>query len=261
MKVILTTVWGIICVVILFYGHSYWSERTEVQTEMEKHAANSSIQGTAKSNKATYEDILAKAQNWPKTAQQQFEKSLKEDKPFKILFVGSAALGAKDQGMLKDVVQELNNTYGDHVTISIHTYNGTSMEFVANKDQQEIAAEKAQLIVFEPFLLNDNGKVAIEDSLTNLTTVMEEVKTANPDAVFILQPSYPLFGAKHYPGQVDKLKQYAEQNNIAYLDHWTAWPDYHNKQFISYLSPDQSGPSEKGIQVWSQYLIRYLIHE
>ena len=75
----------------------------------------------------------------------------------------------------------LTDAYGnDHIAIAIHTYDRTSKEFLANNDQLEIAAEKAQLIVFEPFLLNDNGKVAIGDSLNNLTKVIEDVKADKP---------------------------------------------------------------------------------
>ncbi|MCQ6279994.1 hypothetical protein [Bacillus sp. EB600] len=262
MKYFFTTVWAIICVVVLFYGHSYWSQRTAVKAETDQQINYSVTPETAKTNEPNVDEILAKAQNWPEPARQQFQQSVQQNKPFKILFVGSTALGTKDQGMLKDVVQQLTESYGkDHIEISVHTYDVTSKEFLGNNDQQEIAAEKAQLIVFEPFLLNDNGKVAIGDSLNNLTKVIEEEKAATPETTFVLQPSYPLFGAKFYPGQVAKLKQYADQNKLAYLDHWTAWPDSANAKLKDYLLPDQSGPSEKGIQVWSQYLINYLIHK
>lgn len=59
--------------------------------------------------------------------------------------------------------------------------------------------------------------------------------------------------------QTAKLKQYATQNQIAYLDHWTAWPDTNNVQLKNDLLADQSAPNEKGNQIWSQYLIHYFI--
>jgi hypothetical protein len=164
--------------------------------------------------------------------------------------------------MLKDVIGHLNENFGtDHIAVSVHTYNVTSNEFIANNTQKEIAAEKAQLIVFEPFLLNDNNKGTVANSLNNLTKIMGDVKAANPGTTFILQPSYPLYAAKYYPRQVAKLKQYAAQNQITYLDHWTSWPASTDKALNDYLLPGGTGPNEKGIQIWSQYLINYLIHK
>jgi hypothetical protein len=263
MKVFITAVWAIVCLVILFYGHSYWNERTAVKAEIEKKIASPKVvQEIKKENEPNYDEILAKAQNWPESARQQFQKSLEQKQLFKILFVGSTALGNKDSGMLKDVIQQLNDSFGsDHISITVHTYDVTSSDFIAKNDQLEIASEKAQLIVFEPFLLNDNNKGNVKDSLNNLTKVIGDVARTNPDTTFILQPSYPLYAAKYYPIQVAKLKQYAAQNQITYLDHWTSWPASTDKTLNDYLLPGGTGPNEKGIQVWSQYLINYLIHK
>jgi hypothetical protein len=261
MKYFFTLIWMIICVVVLFFGHHFWNERTAVTPAAAKQAIPSVVQAAAKSAAPTNDDLISKSQNWPKTAQEQFQQALKQNHPFKILFVGSAALGTKDQGMLKDVIQGLTAAYGSHIEMSSHTYDVSSNQFLLNHDQVEMAAEKAQLIVLEPFLLNDNGKVAIDESLNNLTKVIGDVNASNPNTTFILQPSYPLFGAKFYPGQVARLKQYAAQHGLTYLDHWTAWPDTASADLKNYLLPDQSGPSDKGNQVWSQYLLHYLVHK
>lgn len=261
MKVIFTAIWTIICLAVLFYGHFYWNERTAVKVASEKQPAAPVIQEPKKVNQPNYDEILVKAQNWPEPVRQQFQQALEQKQPFKILFIGSTALGSQDQGMLKDVIQQLTAAYGSNLSVAVHTYDVTSNEFVTKNDQLEIAAEKAQLIVYEPFLLNDNNKGSVEDTLNNLSKVIKDVKATNPNTTFILQPSYPLFNAKFYPMQVAKLKQYAEQNQITYLDHWTAWPDSKNPDLNNYLLPDASGPSNKGIQVWSEYLINYFIHQ
>jgi hypothetical protein len=262
MKVFFTAVWAVICLVILFYGHSYWNDRTAVKAEIEKKVSSPTSQASKQTNEQNYDELLAKAQNWPESARQQFQQKLKQKKSFKILFVGSAALGNKDQGMLKDVIQQLNDSFGsDHLSIAVHTYDVTSSDFLVKNDQLEVEAEKAQLIVFEPFLLNDNNKGNVRDSLNNLTKVIGDVKAANPDTTFILQPSYPLYAAKYYPIQVAKLKQYAAQNQITYLDHWTSWPATTDKALNDYLLPGEAGPNDKGNQVWSQYLINFLIHK
>ncbi len=261
MKYLLTVVWTIVCAVVLFIGHSYWKERTTVKGIAEKQLTSSESEKPQNTAGPNFDDLLAKTKNWPEPARTQFEQALKQNQKFTILFVGSKALGSSEQGMLKDVVQEVSNTYGqEHIQISIHTYDETSKDFLANNRQQEMAAENAQMIIYEPFLLNNNGKsVPIGECLNNLTKVISDVQAANPNTTIILMPSFPLYNAKYYPNQEAKLKQYAEQNQLAYLDHWTAWPDTNNPELQNDLLPDLTAPNDKGNQIWSQYLIHYLI--
>lgn len=254
MKYFVTIIWAIICIEVLLFGHHYWNTRTTVKADIKTAAVPS-----APAKVPDDAGILAKTNNWPPAARGQFQQDLQQNKPFKILFVGSKALGSKDQGMLKDVVSQLTAAYGSHIDISIDTYDTTTGQFLADKDQLQIEAEKAQLIVFEPFILNDNGNEEIGNSLTDLTTIIQDVKAADPETTFILQPSYPLYQAVHYPVQVAQLKQYAQQQQIPYLDHWTAWPDTNNPALTNDLLPDQSAANDNGNQIWSQYLINYFI--
>ncbi|MGG5255140.1 SGNH/GDSL hydrolase family protein [Neobacillus sp. SM06] len=177
-------------------------------------------------------------------------------KPFTILFVGSGA----DRGSAQIIAAKLEETFGGKlVKTAIQTSDLTSTEFVAQKKSLEIASEQAQLILFEPFLLNDNGNVETKTALANVSKIIEDVKAVNPDVTFILQPSYPLYAAKYYPLQVDALKKYASDNGITYLDHWKAWPDYQKAELKNYLLADQSGPNEKGNAIWAKFLEDYLI--
>jgi hypothetical protein len=155
----------------------------------------------------------------------------------------------------------LKVAYGSkQIKIDILIYDDTSMEFVENNKKQEVSTKKADLILFEPFLLNDNdGMVIIQDSLTHLSKIMKDVEKVNPDTTFLLQPSYPLYGATLYPKQVAELKKYAKENNITYLDHWKAWPDLSNPELKDYLLPGQNGPNEKGNEIWENYVLDYFI--
>jgi hypothetical protein len=250
MKSIFTAFWAIVCIVVLFYGHSYWSKKTDVKANMD-----TSIE--VKTQSETYEDVtqyLNMAKNWPESAKQKFQETLKEKKPFKILFVGSTALGTNDEGWAQDAAAKIGKAYGsEKVEVSMLTYDVTTKDFVDNGKQDELIAQKAHLIVFEPFLLNDNGAlIPIQDSLKNLSTVLEDVKKANPKTTFILQPSYPINGAKTYPIQADGLKEYASENSIAYLDHWNSWPE-------NELLTDQHGPNEKGNEIWEKFVEDYFI--
>jgi hypothetical protein len=62
----------------------------------------------------------------------------------------------------------------------------------------------------------------------------------------MLMPLHPLYKAKLYPIQVAELKEYAEINQIPYLDHWSAWPVLESEDMLNFLTPDKSAPNEEG---------------
>jgi hypothetical protein len=246
MKYFLTVVWGIVCVSVLVYGHYHWNQQTAVQ------AFDTTIVDEKPLN---IEPYLEMAANWPEAAKAQFQLTLEEEKPYKILFIGSSAMEWE-----KHVTQRLVESYGsERVTTALYTYDQTSTELITEGKQQELAAEKAQLVVIEPFLLNDNGEVEIDVTLANLSKLMEDIKAENPDSTFILQPSYPIYQPKLYAEQIAALKEYAAENNLTYLDHWTAWPATDNVEIKDYLAEGQNGPNEKGNQIWGEFLEGYFI--
>ena len=121
--------------------------------------------------------------------------------------------------------------------------------------------EQPDLILFEPFILKDNGEVGIDHSLENASAVIASVKESLPQTEVILQPPHPLYKANFYPKQVEELQQFAEDNGITYLNHWEAWPDKNSEEIKEYISEDASQPSAKGHQLWADYLIDYFIAE
>ena len=62
-----------------------------------------------------------------------------------------------------------------------------------------------------------------------------------------------------YPTQVDALKKYAEQQQITYLDHWSAWPNSSDPKLMDYLTAKRDAPSQKGIKIWSNYIVKFLL--
>lgn len=268
MKNFLTILLGIICVTVLIFGRSYWNQQIEEASAKNKNSlaekpSSASTSTTQNDNlDLPSKDLIAFTGNWPASAVDQFKHTLSENKPFKILFVGSPAIGSDTSGTYPVVKEKLIATFGKkNIDVSIHTFNTTSSQFIKNKGEESIADEGADLIIFEPFILLNNGFVVMENTLKDITQVIEEIKAVQPAATFILQPSYPLYKAKIYPSQVTGLKKFAEKNKITYLDHWSAWPDPNADTMKEYLQPDQSAPSEKGNKAWSDFLINYLISE
>ncbi|MFB3170029.1 SGNH/GDSL hydrolase family protein [Neobacillus sp. 179-C4.2 HS] len=252
MKYFLTALWVFVCIGVLAFSHITWNKQTTVQ------AVVSDTEPSVKqdTNGVNADDkYMALAANLPEAAKKQLKLSLKDGKPYSILFVGSTALQWGSQ-----VTESLLKSYGsERITTEMHTYDLTSNDFIGENKQLELAAKKAQLIVIEPFLLNDNGEVTIENTLANLTKIMEDIKAESPDTTFILQPSNPIYLPKLYSTQVEALKNYAVANNITFLDHWTAWPATDNIDIKNYLINGQNVPNEQGTQVWAQYLIEYFV--
>ena len=261
MKKFLTILLGLACVTVLFYGHNYWKQRiaSASNTAVSSTSDQQSLEVTSH-NDDSDTDLLAYTSNWPAHSVDRFKETLHEKTSFKVLFVGSRAIGTKNKGAFPFIKEQLIETFGEkNIQVAIKTFDSNSTEFLKKKEQDEISAKKADLIIFEPFILMNNGVVLIEDTLKNTSKIIDDIKTKNPDTEFILQPSYPLYNAKIYPKQVEALKEYAAEKEIPYLDHWSAWPESDNVKLKNYLLPDQSAPNEKGDKVWSDYILQFLI--
>jgi len=260
MKNLLTVLLAMACLAVLFLGHSYWNEKIEAAPESKSITFGNQDGQDTTSEEGQTNDPLLFTKNWPDTAVNQFKQALKEKRAFKIVFAGSTAIGSDTSGMTGIVKQKLIESFGDKtLDVEVKTYDVTSTAFVESNQLDELAAEKADMLVIEPFILLNNGMVETETSLSDLSTIIDSVEAKNPDTTVIIQPSYPLFQAKIYPQQVAALKDYATQHKLTYLDHWSAWPDSNSATIKDYLTKDQSAPSDKGNQVWSQYLLDYLI--
>lgn len=253
MKKAFTVVLGIACVIVLFIGQSYWKQQIAASA---KDTTEVTEETTTEHEKNDQTDVVAYAKNWPESAVARFSQAVEENKAFDILFVGSPVMA----DTYETVKKQMTDTYGKSIQMSLQTNDLTSTQFIEGGMDEKIAAKQADLVVIEPFLLIDNGEVGIEESLDNLTTFVESIKEANPEVTVLLQPSHPLYNAKFYPVQVSRLQAFAEENQLTYLDHWSAWPDPKSEEIIEYLTEDQSGPSEKGTQKWSEYLENYFIH-
>ncbi|NHM30022.1 SGNH/GDSL hydrolase family protein [Neobacillus terrae] len=271
MKVFFTIVLGICCMVILILGQIHWKESTLVSANKPNSPEEQAFDNDTSAPKLKSKEInkkqdssintyLSMAANWPHQAQESFKKSLIDKKLYKVLIVGSNAINTSKGSWSSMVAKQLEETYGKkNMKVTVRTYDLNSMQFINQKKYLELVNESADLVLFEPFTLNDNGEVVMENSLENLSTFMEAFKQKNPSVAFIIQPPHPLYQAKFYPKQVDALKEYAKQDNITYLDHWPVWPDPNSEEIKSYLLADQSGPNEKGNKVWGDFLLNYFI--
>lgn len=260
MKAFFTTLLAIICMGVLLWGNIYWTKKTTVSGESNETPIVSETRKVEEKTAKPSDSLLEFTKNWPEQSVASFKKALKEERPFKVLLIGSSALGDEQAGWAVQTKEQLVTAYGqEHMNVEIQVFDQTSREFTNEGGAEKVANAQADMVLFEPFTLMDNGEVAIEDSLNNIQLVMDDTLEANPETVFILMPPHPIYNATFYPKQVEALKEYASQNSVAYLDHWEAWPDYSSEEVKGYISADNSQPNEKGHELWSKYVTEYLI--
>lgn len=268
LKTFFTTILAIICAFILIMGNIHWGNRTNIKAESKSmdiavtHLESADEKQKAEIDEEQPQELLNLAANLPEQTRIQFEKALEQNKEFKILFVGSNSLGEGEQSWPKILEQKLLDAYGESIlNFKTLIYDMTTQEFMDENKQEELAKEEADLILFEPFVLKDNGEVVVETSLEYVSNIIDYVKTIKPGTTFILQPPHPIYNAGFYTVQVRALEKFAQDNEIPYLNHWVVWPETSSEEIKNYLVTNPSGPNEKGHELWAEFLANFFIAE
>ncbi|MBS4206719.1 SGNH/GDSL hydrolase family protein [Bacillus sp. FJAT-50079] len=259
MKAFIATIAAIVCAIFLVFSYTYWKDQTTVSSFSEKDSTSNQSPKAETSAKQIDPSLLEKTENWPESARQSLSASLEAGTPYHIAIVGSQALGGED-GWATRLKNEFEETFSkDLINVSIFEFaDQTSDQFIMDGGDQLVAESSPDLVLFEPFTLNDNGNVSVEKNHENIMTFLETVK----ESVVILQPPHPIFNAQIYPGQVNDLHLFANEQNLPYIDHWEVWPDYMTEEIKDYIvEPKQSAPNEKGHELWFTYLKDYFIYD
>lgn len=267
MKAIILSILSIILVLILIIGNTHWNNR-EVSSLTNSHPTKDAEvknkdQEEHKDQYFSLDYYMSFAKSWPESAQQVLEEKLADKQAFHILLVGSDEIGDKELGLITPLQEALANKYDKYVTIDSITYNETSSDYVNNNEYESMIDKKPDMVIWEPFLLNDNGVVDISTTLLNVNQVINETKDELPDVTFVLMPAHPLYKAGLYPMQANDLQKFAESKEISYWNHWEAWPDSNDLKLKDYYAElgDKSKANEQGFKVWSSYLAKKLISE
>ncbi len=260
----MTAIMVLACLVFLGSGYLYWKDKTSVAAGDRTTVADSGELDEGESTTGDDEDkqddekmkqALTLAAHWPEKARDELSDKIQSGDTYKIALVGSLALGGDDgwAAMLQD---EMLTAYGEDILdIESFAYDETSTQFIAGDGFDEVVAYKPDLVLYEPFLLNDNWYGSVLDNQANIETFIAAVE----DAVVILQPARPVYNGTYYPRQVADLKEFAEKEGIPYLDHWEVWPDYTSEELNDYVVDGESSPSTKGHEIWLDYLKEYFI--
>jgi hypothetical protein len=257
---------AILTVTFLILGNVYWQDRTEISTDK---SADTQSNGTEpvqeektepeKDTSSEFEELTSK---WPENARDQFLQSVKSNDVYKVAFVGSPSLGSDSDGWSVQLQQILTDTYSEHIEVKLFEFDATSSEFINGTMSEEVTAYQPDLVLFEPFTLKDNTVgVSPADTAYSVNAFLTDLQEANEEVTLMLQPGHPLYEAVYYPQQVEELKAFAQENSLTYLDHWTVWPESDDEALQEYLTDSQDVPSDKGHEIWADYLEDYFISE
>ncbi|MGG0485176.1 SGNH/GDSL hydrolase family protein [Priestia aryabhattai] len=254
MKIWVNVIAFLVLIASLVVGKIYWNHQASEQSASRPiKIENSSY---AEGEDVSWEQYK---QNLPKSVIEKIEHAERTKKPMKLVIVGSAPKEKVDKTWGVLLKESLQSTYGeDLITTKVYEYTDmTTLEFVKDEAYKQISNEEPDILLFEPFLLNDNGVVGINNTLENITVIMSRLKEKNSELVTILQPSAPVYKAENYPNDVKALEEFSKENGYEYLNHWNAWPDYRSKDILTFLGKIPGQPNNNGEKLWAKYLETY----
>lgn len=258
LKNILTYFVIILCVIAIIGGKLHWNNKLDTPA-----GATTGQPADKNTEKEKSQNVATLTQHLPESLAKKIEKAQEENRSLTLIAIGSHAT-AEGKGTWTDILQtRLNEAYGRGlIQVVVESFEDDLSVTVVQQEKYTDALESnPDIVILEPFILNDNGKVAIDNTLESVGIIIDAIHKAAPDATIMLQPPNPIHNAVHYPGQVLALKEYAEEQNIIYLDHWTSWPDYESDDILDYIDEANELPSDKGHQVWGNYIANYFTGE
>lgn len=158
----------------------------------------------------------------------------------------------------------LNEVYGNDL-FQVNTYSfgiDTSVDVMFENGHVSMAESRPDIVIIESFSWNNNVTGTQEETtIENIETVMETVLNENEDTVVAIQPPHPVYNTTNYPLQVERLRQYAQNQGYFYIDHWEAWPGINDEELLMYVDEETQMPTEEGHELWSDYLSTFFIGE
>lgn len=204
-------------------------------------------------------ELTTAIQNLPKDIQTKLLTASSIKKPLHLIIYGSASTSEADQAWPKLLAKQLAETYGNDVikVTIISEDDHTSIDIIRSKSFEKVAKLKPDIVLFEPFTLNDNtAKISMKNRFDSIDRMINSWKNSNENVSILLQPPNPFYNATYYPDQVNHVKEYATENKITFVDHWGNWPDLTDKKMTEFLT-EESRPNDQGNKVWADYLIHY----
>ncbi|MGM0843655.1 MAG: hypothetical protein ACQEUT_01660 [Bacillota bacterium] len=250
-------IFGIIGIAVIGYGQYHWQQNAVVDTrtvsaavENNRESEENEIDGDMPLSDLSLEKLKDVTSLLPQEAQETFMTAYENGETVSLLILGSPAIG-DDEGAAQLMKEGIESVYGEKfLEVDTYTYDGNSRELVEEIDTLTELAAPYDFVLLEPFTMIDNGEVGVPENHSNIEAVQKHFTDLNGDTVFFFTPALPIYEASIYPRQVEDLKEYADAETIPFIDHWSAWPDYFDPEFLDYIN-DDAYPNAEGAKVWA----------
>lgn len=252
-----------LCVIIIMAGNLHWQIKTGSKGAAKVLNLTDSTEPKPESEASPVQKEVNYSKNLPKELAAKIKTAQEGGKPVKFVMYGSETTSSEQSDWPTLLQNRLIEAYGEGVfEISIFSETDKTSREVINGDlYKKVIEQNPDLVLLEPFILKDNGEIGILNTLLNVKTIVGDIKNQNSETIIMLQPPHPLYGAKFYPKEVAEFKEFAENEDFLYLDHWVNWPAAEDETLKEYLSEEDSKPNEKGNAVWAEYLIDFFVAE
>lgn len=275
MKLFSLLFFTVVCLGIIIAGNIHYdnkvassvqpeTESDQGQTEQDitdnvEHVSAGEGEGVTGSEESTLPESPAEAASEPFAT--RMEEALGDGRDLRIVVAGSNAVLAEeeaDKGWPQIVEEQLREMYSTSlIEIEVVSFDQKSTFEVIEGDGDEKLAELApDVLLFEPLILNDNARVSIDDTLFNINRILQTVKSSNDEVAAYIVPTNPIHQAGYYLTQIERLEDFAEEEEWPYIDHWGNWPDVEDDDILTYLQ--ESVPSQDGHEAWAKAVVSEL---
>lgn len=259
MKKLAIPLFCLIAVTITILGKVHYDQKLSTigKTAKEQQLLDSNI-----SSAFVTEDIIGYTANMDDVLREKLFRKFEANESITLLAIGSeASFGSQPENpswpfRLESALTEYYN--GANFNLETMNFEDMSTHHLIEINAHSHAASiQPDVLIFEPLLLNDNGIVKVEDSIKNIEILIDAVIEESPEVFVIIQPPNPIFRPTIYLEHVEALKEFAQNNNFTYLDHWQAWPDLEEDELKDLLTGVY--PNARGQEIWAEYLMNYFV--
>ncbi|WP_223701271.1 SGNH/GDSL hydrolase family protein [Sutcliffiella deserti] len=254
------------CFTALVFGNFHWKQKignstyVEATSNPQKNAGDEQNNDPAKKGEEIDRPLNEKLASLPEEVISYIEEADSQGKTIELLIIGSEVNTMGNNPWTEIFQLKMEEAYEElfHITVKEIPY-GTSQQVVNEQLHMEDSGTP-DLIILEPFLLNDNDVAyPFEQSLENVQTMIKDFRDLNPEVFVFLQPAHPLPGAVFYPQDMKKFQEFALEQGYPYIDHWTNWPLDNESEMAEHLLAGSIAPNELGHKLWSEYIVDLFI--
>ncbi|WP_051291630.1 SGNH/GDSL hydrolase family protein [Fictibacillus gelatini] len=260
MKRVLYSVVCLLSICAVIFGNRYYHHKLEQTAKAAKLkiGKTSAAEGSSPVSHPRDGNTKKLTKNFPDPLKKIIQAKIKKGEPVKLAIIGSADTSEDPGSWVNQLKQKLDERYGEGVfDVTAKGFKDDwSITIAENKEYKDVIETKPDILLIEPFLLNDSGEIRVEDTLGALGIIIDDFKKKSPKMTVMVQPSVPIYKPQGYAEQVAELKTYAKKNGLIYVNHWDNWPDPNSEKIKAYYDKD-SLPNEKGNRAWAEYLGDY----